>query len=170
MLRCRAGLRLCAAVYRDLDPNEVLAVVQSDGGETSAYYATRYFGPKTEKKVNHILWNDLKKRGFVDMQRGSDLASQPKWYATAGPVHRAPKVYRHREEDHDLSVLKKEQDLGKEQESEIISQLRGETQVTQDSRVFATRRESWKIELDELSLEASSVALPGAGPDVPKAP
>jgi hypothetical protein len=67
---------LCAmrAGYRELDPNEVLAVVQNDGGETTAYYAARYFGPKSEQKVNHILWNDLKKRGHPARHR-SDCAA-----------------------------------------------------------------------------------------------
>jgi hypothetical protein len=152
---------LCAmrAGYRELDPNEVLAVVQNDGGETTAYYAARYFGPKSEQKVNHILWNDLKKRGHVDIQRGTDLSAPPRWFSTAGPAFKAPKVIRHRPEDHDLSVLKMEQDLGKLQENDVISELQS-TPPAPNTRAFATGLSEdvedgrWKGDIARLSSQA----------------
>ena len=160
MLR-RVSSLLCsvpAGVYRDLDAGELLAVIQEDGGETAKYYATRYFGPKSERKVNHLLWNDLKKHGQVDMQRGSDLTATPKWFTVAGTRYRAPKVMRHRPEDHDLSVLAFETNLGKEQESEIVSQLQGmSSPPLADTRAFAAKpseADAWKAELDKLSKAA----------------
>uniref|UniRef100_A0A7S1MGG9 Uncharacterized protein n=1 Tax=Neobodo designis TaxID=312471 RepID=A0A7S1MGG9_NEODS len=159
MLR-RVRISLCSVasgVYRELDAGELLSVIQSDGGETATYYATRYFGPKSKRRVEHLLWHDLKKNGHVDLQRGSDLSAVPRWHSVSGPRFRAPRVMRHREEDHDLSVLEMEVSLGKQQESDIVSQLQSASPPAASTRAFATRpaeNDEWKAELDRLSKAA----------------
>lgn len=161
----RLRLSACAAasgMYRELDANELLAVIQQDGGETSTYYARRYFGPRTERRLTHLLWTDLKKRGFVDLQRGSDPSAQPRWYACEAVPFRAPKVARYNADDHDLSVLKLEQDLGKLQENEVVAELQhAQSTPTARSRVFASEPSAphptsrWRQDLQSLGQGAS---------------
>merc|ERR1712146_525809 len=81
--------------------------------------------------------------------RSIESREAPRWFSTSGTQHRAPRVLRHRDEDHDLSVLKMEENLGKSQEFDVVSELQGQSAGT---RVFqhvagegATQR--WRSDL-----------------------
>lgn len=115
--------------FRALDAAALLTVVQQDSGETAKYYAVRYFGAATEKRVQHLLWSDLKKHGHVDMTRSETQADEPRWFIPSHVSRRAPRVSRYRAEDYDLSVLKECQRLGVEQEREVVEQLQGRAPV-----------------------------------------
>lgn len=159
MLRRGISLFCLAPAYRTLDAGELLSVIQRDHGETASYYAKRYFGPKTEMRIAHLLWADLKKHGHVDCTR-VDADAAPRWFPAGGAAHRAPRVLKYRAEDHDLSVLKMENDLGRSQEHDVVSELQG-VPSSGAARAFATSPQSavplaarWRSDLEALAAEA----------------
>ena len=172
---------LCAAAaggshFRTLDSGSLLQVVQNDSGETSRYYALRYFGAKQERKIDQLLWNDLKKYGHVDMDRGAKLDSPARWFPIvhAGAAFRAPRVRRYKPEDNDLSVLQMSDDLARVQENAVLDHLHGEApiEIPRDRGIGApapappvpesrsARKSRWSSELSELAEAAKGTALP----------
>lgn len=153
MLRATRWRYCMAPVYRTLNASEILAVVQEDRGETAAYYAKRYFGPKTERQVQHLLWTDLKKNGHVDIIR-ADMDAPPRWFPTANFAPKAPRVLKYRAEDYDLSVLKMENDLGRSQEHDVVSALQGGTQRAFGAEPKAAGKGDWQSDLAALAGDA----------------
>ena len=115
--------------YRQLDSQSLLQAIHEDSGETAKYYATKYFGPKSLRKVETLLWSDLKKYGHVDVERDEDLQSPARWYPVQSYAQRAPIVRRYRAEDYDLSYLQHEDKFDvyrsdKMRESDLEARLR----------------------------------------------
>lgn len=132
----RIHLRFCAPAaaipVRALDSAALLDVIAEDPGETARYYATRYFGgAKNEKIVVTLLWNDLKKYGFVDMDRGDSTTALAKWFPRYTLAKKGPRVKRYRAEDYDLSVLPENEDT--QQEQELLKLLRSSDPVKIES-------------------------------------
>jgi hypothetical protein len=91
---------------RAINAANVLTAVHSDAGETAAYYATRYFGgAKNEVRVNHLLMGELKRKGYVTVDRGTEPGAPLLFYPARTQPQRGPRVTIYRAEDNDLSVL-----------------------------------------------------------------
>jgi hypothetical protein len=153
--------------YRQLSPGALLTVIRSEPGEGSDYYAKMFFGPGTEPRVKHMLWNDLKRYGHVSMQRDSDT-EPPRWYPNRFTPPKAPQVRLYKAEEWDLSILKEmEKDVKGSQEVDVERQVMEErpkwgsrTVVrkaggnSQTSSTLETQK-SWLKELNDLATMAA---------------
>lgn len=152
--------------YRQLSPGALLTVIRSEPGEASDYYARMFFGPGTEPRVKHMLWNDLKRYGHVSMQRDSET-EPPRWYPNRFTPPKAPQVRLYKAEEWDLSILKEmEKDVKGSQEVDVERQVMEErpkwgsrTVVrkggnTPPSSTLETQK-SWLKELNDLASMAA---------------
>lgn len=103
-----------AAFGRPLTSVSLLETVRKDPGMTAKYYANRYFGVENVMRVNHMLWDILKKHGQVTIERPThDLGAPPVW----SPVFAAYRLHsarRHNPDEEDLSLLRN--DLSQQQQ------------------------------------------------------
>ena len=126
---CNAAAGGAGAEFRYLDAQSLLQAIHEDSGETAKYYAVRYFGPGTIRKVETLLWSDLKKNGHVDVERDAELEKPARWFPVQSYARKAPVVRRYRQDDYDLSYLAHEDKFdayrtAKQQESDLVNRLR----------------------------------------------
>lgn len=87
-------------------PPAVLDVVRKDPGQTSMYYATRYFGGVRQSAIlNFVLWSELKRFGLVMVERPDGPSGEARWVPAAFAPPRRSRVRLHNAEEEDLSVL-----------------------------------------------------------------